>query len=386
MDVLGELRKYGTRIPAKAPPQPVCFSDLGIVGHVENRRGLYINSGIERYVNALVRENARAERLAKELTGGRFNAQQLLDCYALGSDSRDAIRAIKRMAASITNWDGVVNARANNHFFDYMGIKSSQTTVAANWSSFLASTGVPGAINLQATNVIPNPPPANSLTTGAWPVGNPSLGAGENLYLTNIGCNHLTGTNIVLMVDVLYACGGIATSLVTSQGISTSALPRWTGGAGLQMTLEVVVAPGTATGIPTVRISYVDQSGAAGDTGTITLGLTSPAVYRLLPLQDGPMIRLATDDWGIQSVSAMIFNTSMAGAGGRMALHLYKPIILLPTLATTTFVERSTPAAIGGIRALTSVAQGSLPCLGFFVLTSTTSTGIQTYLTEFVWG
>jgi hypothetical protein len=60
--------------------------------------------------------------------------------------------------------------------------------------------------------------------------------------------------------------------------------------------------------------------------------------------------------------------------------------LLVPTLATTTFVERATPAQIGGIRKLTSVSQGSMPFLGVFALASTTSTGAQLYLVETVWG
>ena len=382
MDVLGELRKHGHRLPEKAPPIPVAFSELGTVGHVENRRGLYLNSALEGHVKALIRDNAKAEWLAFELTGGRFNAQQLLDVHMLGSDNRDAIRAIKSMSAAISSWDNVVNARTGGQAWDYMGSKASQTTVGNNWFSFLKTAGNPGAMTFGA---IPNPVKQDADTAGAWPLPM-ALGVADNLYMTNFGTNHLTGTNIVLAVDVLYAAGGILTSLVTSQGVSTSTLPRWTGGAGLQMTLEVTVAAGASTGVPTVRISYVDQSGAAGDTGAITWGTTSPIVGRMLPLQDGPAIRLAAADFGIQSVSALILNTSCAGAGGALALHLYKPLLLVPTLAVTSFVERSTPAQIGGIRALTSVAQGSKPCIGFFVLTSTTSTGVQTYLLETIWG
>jgi len=153
------------------------------------------------------------------------------------------------------------------------------------------------------------------------------------------------------------------------------------------MTLEVQTAPSTSTGVPNVTINYTDQSGnAAASTGAIAWGTTSPIVGRLLPLQDGPMIRMASGDLGVASVQQVTFSVSAAGAGGNMALLQYKPLLLVPTLATTSFVERSTPAQIGGIRKLTSVVQGSEPFLGFFVLCSTTSTGVQMYLIETVWG
>jgi hypothetical protein len=69
-----------------------------------------------------------------------------------------------------------------------------------------------------------------------------------------------------------------------------------------------------------------------------------------------------------------------------VAALIYKPLLMVPTIATTTFVERSTPAQVGGIRQLTEIAQGSKPCLQTFILTSTTSTGVINYLIETVWG
>lgn len=385
MDVLAELRKVGRNYPVKAPPIPVFLTDVGEIGHVENRRELYVNSMIQHHVDAVIRDNERAELVAREVSEGRFGAGDLLPIAALGTDSRDAIRVLKGMRSAIASWDNVVNAISSGKNLVYMGNKASQTTVANSWFSFGATAGVPGAL---AYGTIPNPVPMTRATTNAWPVPTPSTG--EHLYMTNLGVNHPTGTNIVLAVDLLYSAGGIITSIVTSQGVSTSALPRWTGGAGVMMTLEVTVAAGTATGIPNVRINYTDQSGtAASDTGNVSLGTTSPIVGRMLPLQDGPFIRLASGDFGVQNVSQVTFSASMAGAGGRMALHLYKPIILVPTLATTSFIERSTPAQIGGIRRLTTVTGGAdidMPCIGMFVLTSTTSTGNQTYMTEFVYG
>jgi hypothetical protein len=383
-NVLHELRKLGAQYPAKAPPIPVVMSGLGQVGHVEHRRGVYINSGIERHVRMLMRENAIAERVARDLSDGRFGAGDLLPLAALGTDSRDAIKTIRSMRAATSSWDNVVSARGNSKSWDFMATKASLTTVASNWSSFLSASGSPGAITHTA---IPGAAAKSSTDTGAFPLGAVSLGASEDLYLTNFGLNHATGTNIVLLVDVLTANGSISTTIVTSQNVSTTSITRWTGGAGVMMTLEVQSAPGASTGTPTVRVNYTDQDGnAAQDTGTITQGVTSPAVGRLLPLQDGPMIRLASGDYGVRSVQQVTVSLSSTTAGGALSLIQYKPLLLVPTLAVTTFVERSTPAQIGGIRKLTSVSQGSMPFLGVFVLTSTTSTGVQTYLVETVWG
>jgi hypothetical protein len=384
MDVLGELRKLGHSLNPGNPTIPVALSDVGTIGHVEpGRRGLYINSMLESHVDALIRDNDRAEAVAREVSGGRYTAAQLLEVARLGTDSRDAIRAIKSMRGAITSWDAVTSARSNGQSWDYMGTKASQTTVANQWSSFLRTAGSPAAMTYTG---IPGPPARSSTDTGAWPLPI-SLGVSDDLYLTNFGTNHATGTNIVLLVDVLQAAGNISATIVTSQNVTTTALPRWTGGAGLQMTLEVTTAFGTATGIPNVTINYVDQSGnAAESTSAISIGATSLIAGRLLPLQDGPMIRLNSGDFGVRSINQVTFSASSAGAGAACAAIIYKPLLLVPTLAVTSFVERSTPAQLGGIRRLTSVTQGSMPCLGFFVLPSTTSTGVQTYMIETVWG
>lgn len=383
LDVLDHLRRFGRAYPTKAPPIPVVMTGLGAIGHVEHRRELYINSAIKHQVELLVREHDRAERLAQELSGGKLTAHDILSVAQLGTDSRDAIRAIKSMRGAITSWDSVVSAISSGKVNNYMGTKASLTTVANNWSSFILAGGNPAAFTYVA---IPGATYPLASAAGAWPIPI-TLGGSEDLYLTNLGTNHATGTNVVLAVDLLTANGSISATIVTSQNVNSTALPRWTGGAGVLMTLEVTTAFGTATGIPNVRVNYTDQSGnATSDTGNITIGATSLIANRLFPLQDGPQIRMASGDYGVRSIEQVTFSASSAGAGAAAALLQYKPLLFVPTLATTTFSERSTPAQIGGIRKLTSVAGGSLPFIGFFVLTSTTSTGVQTYLLEMVYG
>jgi hypothetical protein len=380
MDVLHELRKVAGAYPRKAEPILLALSGVGPIGHLSGAHGIYVNSAVRRQVRSLFRDHYRAEALARRETNGRFGASDLLPLARAGSDSTDAIRAIKRMSMAITSWDGVVNARSGSQYWDFVGTKASQTTVANQWSSFLKTAGVPGAMTYGAK---PGPAAISSSTTGAWPISNISLGASDDLYLTNIGGNHATGTNIVMAIDVLQAVGDISLSGAANatQSISTTALNRYSGGAGVMMTLEITVAlGGTAANI---TLSYTDQGGTAAGTGAIAL-LTSGIVGRLTPVQDGALIRLAAGDYGVRSVENVYCSASMGT--GNASVIMYKPLIIFPTLATTTFVERSTPAQIGGIKRITTTTQGVMPALGFFVNTSTTSTGVQTYLTEFVWG
>lgn len=384
MDVLGELRKVGYGLSPKAEPIPISMNDVGIIGHVDGRQGVYINSGIRHHVKALLKDHYRAEQAARELSNGSLGAHDILPIVGMGSDSRDAIKAIKSMKGAITSWDSVINARQAAKAWDYMGTKASvAAAVTNNWYSSLRAAGNPQAMTGGA---IPGPTAIDSASTGAWPLPM-SLGATENLYMTNFGVNHQTGTNVVLVVDVLQNAGSITATIVTAQNVSTTTNLRWTTDNSLQMILEVTTAFGTATGVPNVTVNYTNESGTASrSTGAISIGTTNYAAAVLFPRQDGVITRLQAGDVGVRSIQQVTFSASSAGAGAACAAIIYKPLLLVPTLATTTYVERSTPAQIGGIRLLTSNTQGSKAAIGFFVLVSGASTGIQTYMIETVWG
>jgi hypothetical protein len=150
------------------------------------------------------------------------------------------------------------------------------------------------------------------------------------------------------------------------------------------MTLEITTAFGTATGVPTITLSYTDQAGNTGNsTGAISIGATSMIAGRIFPLQDGPMIRLASGDYGVRVIEGCIF--SAASTSGIFAALVYKPLLVIPTFAVNLWSERSTPASLSGIRQLTSAAGGEEPFVGRFVLPSTTSTGTILEWLEFVY-
>lgn len=382
MNVLDSLRTMGRGFPLKAPPIPVVMDGLGVVGHLENRRGLYLNSAIEHHVRTLVREDEEAELAARDVSGGRFGASDLLPIIAKGSDTRDAIRAIKSMRATIDSFDDIIYARASGKYWDFVGVKVTPSGLVLNaWHSLILVAGNPAAATYSN---IPGPPAKDASSTGAIPIPI-TLGTNDDLYLSNFGLNYQIGTSIALAVDLLTANANILANITTSQNINSTALPRWTGGAGVMMTLEVITALNGAVGIPNVRVNYTDQDGNSGsDTGNISLGLTSGAVTRLLPLRNAPIIKLASGDYGVRSIQQLTL--SIGGAATTLALLQYKPLVAIPTLSLTTFVERSMPASIGGILKLTSVPGGSLPFIGLFASTSNTSVVPVNLLAEFVYG
>jgi hypothetical protein len=220
----------------------------------------------------------------------------------------------------------------------------------------------------------------NRASTGAWPITNP--GPGDKKYLLNFGAGHITGTNVVALVDLLVAAGGIDATLNTSQTVDTAALTRYTDGAGVMMTLEVTTAQGATA--QNITIGYTNQAGA-GSRSTAAIAMTASAIaFRLQPAALGALIELQSPDYGVRSVQTAQF--SAGNTAGVLALLLYKPLLLIPTLVAASFLERSTPAMLSGIVDLVVGSDSQLGCLTFLVQTSTTSTGVQTYFTQTVAG
>jgi hypothetical protein len=378
MNILQELQKLSRGLQPRTAPVPLVWPGIGPVGHLSSDHGVYINTAYRNPIDSMLRDQAKIDLLAADVSNGRLPAEALLAASKRVSDTTDAVRAIQQMQGAITSFNDVIDARGNGQYFDYFGVKASQTTVANNWSSFLRTAGNPAAASYSN---IPGGGRMTSATTGAVPIP-VTIGGSDHLYLTNAVANHVTGTNVHMYVDVLVSAGNILATSATSQNISTTSLSRWTSGEGLAMTLEVTAALGATAA--NITISYTDQAGnTANSTGAIAL-TTSAAVGRLVPILDGPMIRLATGDYGVRTIEGCILSASMTGSGVMAAL-IYKPLVVCPTIGVTTWNERSTPAQLSGIKQLTSAAGGELPFVGSFVLASTTSTGTILQWLEFVY-
>jgi hypothetical protein len=146
------------------------------------------------------------------------------------------------------------------------------------------------------------------------------------------------------------------------------------------MNLAVTGALGATAA--TITISYTDQANnAAQSTGAIAL-TTSAAANRLVPVQDGPMIRLAAGDYGVRTVEGCILSASMLA--GTMAVQLFKPLRLQTTLLGLP-VEMTTPVQAGRMTRVTQSAGGELPCIMTQRYVQTSGAGLHG-LAEFVWG
>lgn len=288
--------------------------------------------------------------------------------------ARDA-RTLDRLTqmAQVTSFDAILNQRRNGHGDDLVFTKASQTTVANTWSNFGRGGGHPGAMSYAS---IPGGSCPNAISDGAPPIR--AVGAGLKKFLLNVGVNHQTGANVVILVDILMAAGGVSATVATAQTVNSAALTRYSGAdsAGNMMIAEVTTALGATAQNLTVT-SYTNQAGTTA-RATAAQALTASAItFRLQPTAAGILIPLATGDKGVRSIEEV--QLSAANSAGALAMLIFRQLVAVPTIATSSFVERSTPAALAGMAELVRGSDGECGCLAPFVLAGSTATGVQTY-------
>lgn len=208
-----------------------------------------------------------------------------------------------------------------------MGKVATATDAAGYHYAYLKDTGFPGAwapgtpgLNGDAiscdtaadaviggTFVLPDP-------TSAW-------------YITNFGLTGAVVGNYEL-IDVLWFNTGLSVTTTTAQNITFPGLPARdangsANGEGVYAALYTTTANTNAGVIANTTISYTDQDGNAGATGTFsgTVGFQAPAtpvVGTWMPFT------LAAGDRGIRSVQSVTLGTSY-GAGA-LSLVLYRSL------------------------------------------------------------
>jgi hypothetical protein len=380
--ILDELRKVASGLQGKCAPVPWGIEGMGELGYMTRERGLYVNPAYRRPLDLALRESVEYERTAREVSHGRYGAEVLAPIARRISDHADVIRTMKRMRGALTSWDQIVTAMNAGKSAQVSFLKASNALASNAWQCEFAIAGMPTAGSFGAI-------PGGSAFTGSSvgsmvSPGTANIGGSDHCYLTNVSLHALANVlhnQIFGVVDLLVGAGSIAAATGTSQDISTTALPRWTTGEGLCMSLVVTtnLVGGTA---PTIAITYTDQAGnTANSTGAITV-TTAATAGRMLPVQDGPMIRLASPDTGVRQIEACIITGTITS--GVLAGIIYKPIMFMGVLANQS-VERTTPSQAGGMRRITETA-GALPCLTMIRFASNTSNTLLGGFLEFAWG
>jgi len=270
---------------------------------------------------------------------------------------------------AISSYDGIIAARAGGNADDVMFAKSSYTTVANVWSSSFRAAGLPAA---GTYSNIPGGAAPDNTNVGALSLGFSNPSGGNSKYLLTFGFTSSSALQIVMLGDLLVAAGNISGSLNTSQTISSTALTRYTSGAGVYMTYEVTTAlGGTASNL---TVTYTNQSGTGSRATAATAMTTSAIAQRLQPAGAGPFMVLQSGDYGVQSVQSLILSASMTA--GVFALNLYKPLMWVPGIAANIWTERDSTTQIDGLQQLVTTAGGVLGCLAMYLYTNTTTSGL----------
>lgn len=258
---------------------------------------------------------------------------------------------------AITTLDGTI---AGMQWPRYFTKAATPTMVAGRPQSLWGLAGSPGSGAYDTTLNGVALSSSSSQVSGQINYVDPVAG---NTYLARLQAS-ATVAGTLLLCDRLWHNGGYT---ITSTSAQASTTPTWptrdaygaTNGDGVLLGLEVSATAGAAT--PTITISYTNQTGTAGRSGTNTFvttsGATAGAFYP---------VGLAAGDTGVRSVQSLTLNASWLS--GTINLVAYRPI------AALELTSANTPNAIDSITAgFPRLFNGSVPFLVFIPSTTTAS-------------
>lgn len=312
-----------------------------------------------------------------EACGGRerfaISLSALLLSAKLGAlGMADALHTLPLFVGAITNYDGIINGRANGKGQDVTMYSGSQTSVGLQWHSVIRSgTKFPGGTFAPAN--IPGGTATNRATTGSLSIGLDNPTGTDLKYLITVGYTSSSTINMIMLADILVAAANINANSATSQTVDTTALTRYTGtaSAGNLLTFEVTTALGATAS--NLTVTYTNSAGTNTRSTGAQAMTTSAIAGRLQPTQLGPYIELQDGDFGVRSVESLIFSSAMGA--GVLNLYIYRPLHFLPGVGGNVYVERDSTVQIDGLTELVEGSDSQLGCLTFFALPNGTTTG-----------
>lgn len=211
--------------------------------------------------------------------------------------------------------DGLVTAIATAQFIDTQ--QPSITAAAGFITSLWTAGGRPavGATPATGAGAVPT-----NATSGAISFTNP--GGSNTAYLARLlATSTVQGT--LILNDRLVHTSGLSGTLATAQTVATTAITRTYGGPGAMAYLEWYSATGSTA--VTASISYTNQSGTSGQTGTCSVPASTPA-FRMIP------INLASGDTGVTAVASVTLSVT-TGTAGNFGVTLIERIASIPMVA-----------------------------------------------------
>jgi hypothetical protein len=257
---------------------------------------------------------------------------------------------------SILSYNDIIACRSTGLWEDPIWQKTESITpqAAGVWHSFLNCAGAPSSLTITSAA---GGAAMNSTYAGALSLSTPSTAIGRYLLSAGVSVPAVAGFSAMMLVDVLWGMKGIPLT-ATSFAIGSTALTRSTNGAGVQM---MVVIDATAATASTLSLNYTDLDGTTRNT---TCQLTT--VSKIHAINPAGFAFVPISQRGVKSIQSIDVGTTIATK--TISLFLIKPLIVIPTVAAYSFIERDATLQIEGITRLETGTDEKGPYLGWLGL------------------
>lgn len=279
---------------------------------------------------------------------------------------------------AITTYDGIINARAGGKADDKWITKNSFTTTALDWYCNARIAGMPGAMTFLTTTA-PTQAALSRATAGAlsFPLFDP--GGSDKKYLLTFGWIAAQQINCGILCDAHVQSGSHRLTVTSAETVASPVTITRTYysplGAGCYIVF--VTTTGASATATNLTVTYVDQDNNAAQTYVITGPATATIADQLWPDTSAttpmPFNPLAAGDYGVRSFSQT--QSSVALAAGAIGGLIVNPLVIMPGIAATSYVERDSTVQIDGLTELVNVSQ-VIGALTMLLLPNTTSTGV----------
>jgi hypothetical protein len=263
---------------------------------------------------------------------------------------------------AITTLDGVIAGFQAPDTIIKTGIATAAVGAMRGYTLWYAA-GAPGAATAPSAGI--NGTAVSTPKAGEIPRFNPVSG---NAHLGRLSINASTA-GVLMLIDRLWENSGLSVTSTTAQAITPATLPSrsadgTTNGAQVMAAIEWSATGGAGT--PTVTLTYTDQDGNTGATGTFT-GVATP------PVGTFEIFTLAAGDTGIRAPTSFI--QSATRTSGTMHLVLFR--ILAQVEVSSANIGNAIDALTGGMPRL---YDGTVLQLVWFPSATTATNFIGTYI------
>lgn len=264
---------------------------------------------------------------------------------------------------AITTLDGALAGMQIPKPLTKVGIATAAVGAMRGYTPWYVA-GNPGAATASSDGINGAAVTGNAVA-GQIPRTNPSS---ANAYLARFSMSASTAGTMWL-IDRLWQNSALVVTSTSAQAITPATLPSRSGDGttnGDQVMAAIEWSATGGAGVPTVTLTYTDQSGNTGATGTFT-GVATP------PVGTFEIFTLAAGDTGVRAPTSFI--QSATRTSGTMHLVLFRVLAQVEVTA----------ANIGnGLDALTSgfprLYDGTVPQLLWFPSATTATNFMGTYI------